>query len=222
MKFLLTSGGVSNASIRNALVELLGRPINEASALIIPTSGYWFSRGPDIAYDLITGKSRSPMAGIGWKSLGVLEITALSTIEKDAWLPRVRETDAFLVGGGDPMYLADRMRDSGFADVLPTLRPDTVYVGLSGGSQALTPCLGDEYNGRDTRGYKPLGLVPFSMGVHVDHPDMPQNSMAEYEKWAADIPVPTYICDDDTAIKVVDGKVDVVSEGHWKLVPPKG
>ena len=220
MKFLLTSGGVSNNSIRQALVDLLGKPIAESSALIIPTSGYWFSRGPDIAYGLITGTSKSQMAQLGWKSLGVLELTALPSIEKDAWVPRVQATDAFLVGGGDPMYLADRMRDSGFADILGTLA-DAVYVGLSGGSQALTPSLGAEYNGRDTRGYKPLGLVPFSMGVHVDHPDMPQNSMAEYEKWAADIPVPTYICDDDTAIKVVDGKVEVVSEGHWKLVPPK-
>jgi len=221
MKLLLTSGGVTNASIRQALVDLLGKPIEESSALIIPTSGYWFSRGPDIAYGLITGTSRSPMAQLGWKTLGVLELTALSTIERDAWVPRVRATDAFLVGGGDPMYLADRMRDSGFADILPTL-PDTVYVGLSGGSQALTPSLGATYNDRDTRGYRPLAVVDFSMGVHVDHPDMPQNSIAEYEKWAADIPNAVYLCDDATAIKVVDGKVDVVSEGHWKLVPPKG
>ena len=219
MKLLLTSSGIANTTIHEALVSLLGKPIEESSALIIPTSGYWFSRGPDIAYGLITGTSKSPMAQLGWKTLGVLELTALSTIEQDAWVPRVRATDAFLVGGGDPMYLADRMRDSGFADILPTLT-DAVYVGLSGGSQALTPCLGAEYNGRDTRGYKPLALVPFSMGVHVDHPDMPQNSMAEYEKWAADIPVPTYICDDATAIKVVDGKIEVISEGQWKLVSP--
>ena len=219
MRFLLTSGGVTNTSIRNALLELLGKPIDEASALIIPTSAYWFAQGPDIAYRLITGKARSPLTELGWKSLGVLELTALSTIEKDAWVPRVRDTDAFLVGGGDPMYLADRMRDSGFAGVLSTLRPETVYVGISGGSQALTPSLGDEYNGRDTRGYKPLGLVPFSMGVHVDHPDMPQNSLAEYEKWAAHIPNPVYLCDDATAIKVVDGTAEVISEGHWKLFP---
>lgn len=217
MRYLLTSGGVTNPSIRRALIDLLGKPIEESSGLIIPTSGYWFSRGPDIAYGLITGTSKSPMAQLGWKSLGVLEITALSTIEKDAWVPRVRATDVFLVGGGDPMYLADRMRDSGFADILPTL-PNAVYVGLSGGSQALTPSLGAEYNGRDTRGYKPLALVPFSMGVHVDHPDMPQNSLAEYEKWAADIPNATYLCDDATAIQVVDGNVKVISEGHWKLV----
>jgi len=221
MKLLLTSGGVTNKSIRAALDEMLGKPIAESSALIIPTSAYWFSRGPDIAYRLITGTAASPLIELGWKSLGVLELTALPSIERDAWVPRVMATDAFLVGGGDPMYLAEWMRKSGFADLIPSLRPEVVYVGISGGSQALTSSLGASYNDRDTRGYRPLALVDFSMGVHVDHPNMPQNSMAEYEKWAADIPVPTYICDDDTAIKVVDGKVDVVSEGHWKLVPPK-
>ena len=221
MKLLLTSGGVTNKSIHTALVALLGKPIAESDALIIPTSAYWFDRGPDIAYRLITGKARSPLTELGWKSLGVLELTALPSIEKDAWVPRVKATDAFLVGGGDPMYLADWMRRSGFAELLPSLRPEVVYVGISGGSQALTPSLGASYNGRDTRGYRPMALVDFSMGVHVDHPDMPDNSLAEYEKWAADIPNPTYLCDDATAIQVVDGKVDVISEGRWKLVAPK-
>lgn len=221
MKLLLTSGGVTNKSIHTALVALLGKPIAESDALIIPTSAYWFDRGPDIAYRLITGKARSPLTELGWKSLGVLELTALPSIEKDAWVPRVKATDAFLVGGGDPMYLADWMRRSGFAELLPSLRPEVVYVGISGGSQALTPSLGASYNGRDTRGYRPMALVDFSMGVHVDHPDMPDNSLAEYEKWAADIPNPTYLCDDATAIQVVDGKVDVISEGRWKLVSPK-
>ena len=219
MKLLLTSGGVTNASIRNALVELLGKPIAEASALIIPTAAYWFSRGPDIAYRLISGTARSPLVELGWKSLGVMELTALPSIDGEAWVPLFRQTDALLVGGGDPMYLADWMRKSGFADQLPSLRPELVYVGISGGSQAVTPSLGDSYNDRDTRGYRPLALVDFSMGVHADHPDMPQNSMAEHERWAADIPVPTYVCDDQTAIKVVDGVVEVISEGHWKLFP---
>lgn len=218
MRLLLTSGGVTNPSIRKALESLLGKPISEANALIIPTAAYWFDRGPEIAYRLITGTARSPLTELGWKSLGVLELTALASVEKDAWVPRVRSTDAFLVGGGDPQYLADWMRKSGFADLIPSLRPEVVYIGISGGSQALTPSLGASYNDRDTRGYRPLALVDFSMGVHVDHPDMPQNSMAEYEKWAADIPNPTYICDDATAIQVVDGTVDVISEGHWKLV----
>lgn len=217
MKFLLTSGGITNKSIREALVELLGKPIAESSALVIPTAAYWFTQGPGIAYRLISGTARSPMVELGWKSLGVLELTALPSIDKEAWIPLVREVDALLVGGGDPMYLCDHMRKSGFADLIPSLPSDLVYVGISGGSQAVTPSLGETYNDRDTAGYKALALVPFSMGVHVDHPDMPQNSMAEYEKWAAGVPNPTYVIDDATAIKVVDGKVDVISEGHWKL-----
>jgi dipeptidase E len=218
VKFLLTSSGISNKSIQSALVGLLGKPIAESDALVIPTSAYWFAQGPDIAYRLISGKARSPMVELGWKSVGVLELTALPGIDREAWVPRVQATDAFLVGGGDPMYLCDWMRKSGFAEVMTSLRPETVYVGISGGSMAVTPSLGKTYNGRNTAGYKALGLVPFSMGVHLDHPDMPDNALAEYEKWAADIPNPTYAIDDQTAIKVVDGSIEVISEGHWKLL----
>ena len=217
MKFLLTSAGITNSSIKNALVELLGKPIAESSALCIPTSGYYFRQGPSIAYRLITG---SAMGGLGWKSVGVLELTALPSIE-DHWVSVVQETDALLVGGDDPMFLCDWMRRSGFADVLPSLRPEVVYVGLSGGSMAVTPSFGETYNDRDTAGYRALGLVDFAMGVHLDHPSMPDNSLANYETWAAGIPAPTYVIDDDTAIKVVDGVVDVISQGHWKLLHPE-
>ena len=221
MKLLLTSAGIKNKSIHQALVDLLGKPISESTALVIPTSAYWFAQGPEIAYRLIAGKARSPLVELGWKSVGVLELTALPSIEKENWIPRVREIDALLVGGGDPMYLADHMRKSGFADLIPSLRPEIVYVGVSGGSMALTASLGETYNDRDTRGYRPLGLVDFAMGVHLDHPEMPDNSLAEYTKWAAGVPVPTYVIDDETAIQVVDGQMTIVSEGHWKAFAPK-
>ncbi len=216
MRFLLTSAGVTNASIKRTLVELLGKPIADATALCIPTSAYYFSRGPSIAYRLITGPT---MGGLGWKSVGVLELTALPSID-DHWIGVVREADALLVGGGDPMYLCDWMRKSGFADVLTSLRPETVYVGLSGGSMAVTPSFGQTYNDRDTAGYRALGLVDFAFAPHLDHPDMPDNSLANYEAWAAGVPVPTYAVDDQTAIKVVDGAVEVISEGHWRLLNP--
>lgn len=161
------------------------------------------------------------MCELGWKSLGVLELTALPSVDKDNWIPLVQATDALLVGGGDPMYLCDWMRRSGFADLLPSLRPDVVYVGISGGSMAVTPSFGETYNDRDTAGYRALGLVDFALGPHLDHPDMPDNSMANYEQWAAGVPVPTYAIDDQTAIKVADGALEVISEGHWKLFAPK-
>lgn len=221
MRFLLTSTGITNASIRNALVELLGRPIAECSALVIPTAAYYFSQGPAIAYRLISGKARGPLCELGWKSLGVLELTALPSVDKENWVPLVRDVDALLVGGGDPMYLCDWMRQSGFAELLPSLRREIVYVGVSAGSMAVTPSFGETYNDRPTAGYRALALVDFALGVHFDHPSMPGNSAAEVESWAAGVPVPTYGIDDETAIKVVDGKVEVISEGHWELFPPK-
>jgi dipeptidase E len=164
MRFLLTSAGITNTSIKNALVELLGKPIAESSALVIPTAAYFFSQGPEIAYRLISGNARSPMCGLGWKSVGVLELTALPSIDRSHWTTAVQETDALLVGGGDPMYLCDWMRRSGFADLMPLLRREMVYVGLSGGSMAVTPSFGETYNDRNTAGYRALGLVDFSLG----------------------------------------------------------
>ena len=219
MKYLLTSGGISNDSIRNALVELLGKPIAESSALVIPTAIYAMPGGADRAARLIRGVASTPLCELGWKSLGVLELTALPSIQADYWVPLVQETDVLLVGGGESLYLCYWMRQSGLADLLPSLRPETVYVGVSGGSLVMAPHVGEEFVGwkPPTGGDRALGLVDFAMFPHLDHENLPDNSMAEAEKWAAGMSVPAYAIDDQTAIQVVDGTVDVISEGHWKL-----
>src|SRR5437773_3147308 len=95
MKFLLTSAGIKNTSIHDALVDLLGKPIAEASALCIPTAGYGHPQvTPDLAWRFISGReSRTPMCELGWKSLGVLELTALPSIDEERWVSWVRETD---------------------------------------------------------------------------------------------------------------------------------
>ena len=161
------------------------------------------------------------MCELGWNSLGVLELTALPSIDKELWVPMVRETDALLVGGGDPLYLCYWMRQSGLADLLPSLR-ETVYVGVSGGSLVMAPNVGEDfvYGSAPTGGDRALGLVDFAMFPHLDHEAMPDNSMANAEKWAAGLTVPAYAMDDQTAIQVVDGAVQVVSEGHWKRFTP--
>jgi dipeptidase E len=226
MKLLLTSSGISNPSIEDALVELLGKPIAESSALIVPTAIYPFREGPSGAWRAICGKTDRPFGGLGWKSLGVLELTALPSIEEESWVPVVRETDALLVWGGHVMYLCYWMRQSGLADLLPSLS-DLVYVGVSAGSIVMTPYNGDvEFNlgtipadSPATReGDRGLGLVDFTMRVHVDREGF--NSMADVESWASGIPVPTYAIDDETAIRVVDGNPEVVSEGNWKRFEP--
>jgi dipeptidase E len=222
MKLLLTSAGIKNASINDALVDLLGKPIAESSALCIPTSSYGMPGGAGPAWNFITGREpRTPMCELGWKSLGVLELTALPSIDEEQWVPMVRKTDALLVNGGDPMYLSYWMQQSGLADLLPSLR-DTVYVGLSAGSMVMAPNIGEDFvrwrppTGDD----KTLGLVDFAMFPHLDNEALPDNSMAGAEKWAAGMAMPAYAIDDETAIKVTDGTIEVVSEGHWKRFTP--
>src|SRR5215472_1587008 len=146
MKYLLTSGGIKNASIHDALVDLLGKPIAECDALCIPTAVYAHPMaGPRNAWQFISGQEpRSPMVGLGWKSLGVLELTALPSLDEEHWVPLVRATDVLLVNGGDPMYLCHWMRESGLADLLPQLAPETVWVGLSAGSMVMTPRIGED------------------------------------------------------------------------------
>src|SRR6058998_3003547 len=100
MRFLLTSAGIKNTSIHDALVDLLGKPIAESSALCIPTGVQPFPGGPSHVYRFISGATFSPMCGLGWKSLGVLELTALPSIKEEYWKPAVQETDALLVWGG--------------------------------------------------------------------------------------------------------------------------
>jgi dipeptidase E len=162
------------------------------------------------------------MCELGWKTLGVLELTALPSINTDAWVPLVQETDALLVFGGDPFYLCYWMRQSGLADLLPQLARETVYVGVSGGSMVVTADFGETYDGSTSpKGSdNALGLVDFAVGCHLDRPSMPDNSLANLEKWAAGVRVPAYLIDDQTAIQVVDGTVHVISEGHWKLCTP--
>jgi dipeptidase E len=220
VKLLLTSAGIKNPSIHNALLDLLGKPIADCSALCIPTAMYGHPHaGPGAGvWRFISGRSAEPMCELGWKSLGVLELTALPSIDEQHWVPKVTETDVLLVSGGDALYLAHWMRQCGLADLMPSLS-ETVYVGMSAGSMVMTPRIGEDFVG-----WKPpaggddstLGVVGFSIFPHLDHEMLPENTMADAERWAAGIPGPAYAIDDDTAIKVTDGTVEVVSEGHWR------
>ncbi len=221
MKLLLTSAGIMNASIQNALVDLLGKPIAESNALVIPTAAYGHPMaGPAAAWRFISGRDMCPMCELGWKSLGVLELTALPSINKELWVPLVEETDALLVNGGDPLYLCYWMRQSGLADLLPSLH--AVYVGLSAGSMVMAPNIGEYFVGwtPPTGGDETLGMVDFAIFPHLDHEMLPHNSMADAERWAAEMRVPGYAIDDQTALKVTDGTTEVVSEGHWRRFAP--
>jgi dipeptidase E len=159
-------------------------------------------------------------------------------------VPTVRDADALLVWGGDPLFLADWMRRSGVTDLLPTLPAKAVYVGVSAGSIAAASTFVETYDEPPRGDDGPLksenivfatpqgdvdrilvtgqgaGLVDFAVIPHLEHPDHPDASLPNAERWAARIPAPTYAIDDETAISVVDGVAQVVSEGRWKLFQP--
>lgn len=243
MKLLLTSSGISNASILNALVELLGKPIAESNALVVPTAILPFSSGPEMAARLIRGEVQTPLTDLGWRSLGVLELTALPSINRDVWIPTVQTADALLFWGGDPLYLSFWMEKSGLAALLPSLTT-TVYVGTSAGAMAAASTFGETYTEPRAGNGHPLtseemvfatpdgevsrtfvtaagaGLVDFAVIPHLDSAGHPDASLANAMKWAARLPGSTYAIDDETALKVVDDVVEVVSEGSWRLFPP--
>lgn len=221
MKLLLTSAGIKNGSIRDALVRLLGKPIADSHALCVPTAGYGHPMGtPAGAWRFVSGSEpRCPMVELGWKSMGILELTALPTIAPSRWTSWVRAADVLLVNGGDAVFLAYWMRRSGLADLLPSL-DRTVWVGLSAGSMVMTPRVGDDFveaKPSITGDDRALGVVDFSIFPHLDHPDLPENTLAHAQRWAKGIDGPAYAIDDQTAIQVVDGNVEVISEGSWKF-----
>ena len=239
MKLLLTSGGISNPSITDALVDLLGKPITQANALFVPTAIYPFPGGANSAFAAISGKAPSPVAELGWKSLGVLELTALPSIERDIWVNAVQQTDALLVWGGDPVYLAYWLKHSGLAELFSSL-PDLVYLGVSGGAIAMASTFGEVYwdppncagerletevmafavpGGEKSATFvmaEGAGMVDFAIIPHVEFDDL--RDVANAARWAARQAMPTYAIDDQTALKVVGGVVEVVSEGEWRLL----
>jgi dipeptidase E len=218
VKLLLTSGGITNTSIEDALADMLGKPVADSTALCIPTALWGYPRREPVpAQDFLSGRAWGGMTSLKWRSLGVLELAMLPTVGAEHWVPWVQEADVLLAAGGETTYLCHWMRESGLSDLLPSLA-DAVWVGVSAGSLVMTPRIGDAFvewsAAKDDRA---LGVVDFSIFPHLDV--FPENSLAEAQRWAATIGGPCYALDDQTALRVVDGKVEVISEGHWKRFP---
>jgi len=241
IKLLLTSSGISNKSIRDALEQLLGKPISESGALFVPTGVYPFPGGANYAWWPIAGKMKDALVDLGWKTMGLFELTALSSIKKDLWVSSLNDADALLVWGGDPLYLAYWFEQSGLTEVLTSLNKDLVYVGVSAGSIAVNTIFGEPYSSPRGGSGTPLttenmvfdteegeisrlfitgkgaGLTDFAIIPHFNNPGFPEACGLNAEKWAAKIPAAVYAIDEQTALKVVAGQVEVVSEGQWKF-----
>jgi len=216
MDYLLTSGGIQNPSIHKALLEMLRKPIEECHAIAITTASYALGRGTDLAVNFIQGKDEAPMVDLGWKSVGLLELSAVSIIDPAIWQPAVEQADVILVNGGDPLFLHHWFVESGFDRLLPQLTG--VYVGMSAGSMVLTPRIGTDFVGwkkTPEQSDTTLSLVDFSIFPHLDHPQLPDNHLQAAKSWAETLTNPAYAIDDATAIRVIGSNVDVISEGKW-------
>lgn len=219
MKLFLTSAGIKTPSMNAKLLEMLPKPIEECTALMISTPSFGHKNGPWGAYRFYTGSFQTPMTELGWGKLGVLELSALSALPREHWLRWIEEADVILVNGGDALFLAHWMRACDFLEVVKSY-PEKVYLGLSGGSMVMTPAIG-----RDFMSWQPpsgsddaLGLVPFAIFPHLDHPDLPENTTADAYRWAKTMSVPCYLLEDDCGIAIVDGVTEVVGDGRWELI----
>jgi len=241
MNCLLTSNGIRNKSIHGALVDLLGKPIAESNALFIPTAIYPFPGGAGMAWQAICGKQIILLESVGLEVPWFTGAHVAAQHRQKCLGAFGREHGRVAFWGGDPLYLSYWMRESGLTGLMPSLRREMVYVGVSAGSMVASSTFGETFRsppngsgnlitsedivfttpgGEITRTFVTMqgaGLVDFALIPHLEHEDHADASLVNAEKWAARLPVPVYAIDDETAIKVTDGAVEVVSEGHWKL-----
>lgn len=242
MKLLLTSSGISNDSIKQALLELLDKPIEEAKALFIPTAIYPFPQGAFYAGNAIWGTAGSKLVQLSWESVGLLELSVLPSIDQEVWASAVSTADVLLAWGGDPLFLAYWLRRSGLIDLLNSMEKPPVYVGVSAGSMATAAIFAETYSKppgsnissehSEAIQFKTpegtvqrilitgqgAGWVDFAIIPHFENTSHPDACGANAAIWAGKIAAPVYAIDDKTALKVADGRIEVISEGSWKLI----
>ncbi|MEK7193298.1 MAG: Type 1 glutamine amidotransferase-like domain-containing protein [Patescibacteria group bacterium] len=216
MKLLLTSGGIMNQSMVKALADLLGKPFSEANLAFIPTAA-----NVEVGDKSWLINDLNDMKNLGFKEVDIVDIAALH--EEKMWRPRLENADVLVFGGGNSFYLMHWMEKSGLEKFFPELLKTRVYVGISAGSIVTNPGLltsqsdrnfyGDEAKGyTNTRG---LGFVNFHIRPHLNSPYFPNVTQELLEKLAREIQEPLYAIDDQTALKVVDGKLEIITEGEY-------
>ena len=215
MKLLLTSAGLSNRSIVNALLELAGKPFSELNLGFIPTASNVESGDKDwLINDLIICKN------LGFQSIDIVDFSAVS---KDVWLPRLHVADILFFEGGNVFHLMYWIERSGLKEILPEMLKTKVYVGASSGSMVMSKRTSlnhfqNLYN-EDVKKFKKedgLGFVDFQIRSHLNSLDFPEMNITHLEELAKETSDTIYAIDDNTAIKISDEKMEIISEGAWK------
>ncbi len=204
-----------NKSIVDAFLELAGRPFSELELAFIPTAANVESGDKGwLIDDLIKLKK------LGFKSIDIVDFSALP---KDVWLPRLEQSDVIYVEGGNNFHLMKCLKETGLREILPRLLKTRIYVGVSAGSMIMSPnsdlCMSERLWSEEVGEYEKdeaLGYVDFLIRPHLNSPYFPKVNLENLEKIAKENPDTFYAIDDNTAIKIEDEKIKVVSEGIWK------
>lgn len=217
MKLLLTSGGITNTSIANALFDLVGKKPEDTSLAFVPTASNvevgdksWFID------DLINLKKQN------FKSIDIADISA---VDEKIWRSKFKEADVLFFEGGNTYHLMEWINKSGLTEILPEMLKTKVYVGVSAGSMVTNPDLAlkfsqivyeEDFN--RTENMKGLGLVDFYFLPHLNSEYFRKVREDNIRKVTKGIKKKIYALDDDSALKIVDGKVEVISEGKWFVI----
>lgn len=217
MRMLLTSAGLTNKSIVQALSELAGKPFSELAVVFIPTAA---NVEEDNKVWLVDDMFK--LRRLNFKNFDVVDISALA---KNIWLPRLEKADIICVGGGNEFYLMECMKNSGLSELLPNLLKSKVYIGISAGSMIMGRTLslvhGLQLYYEDVSKYsdeKGFGFVDFNFYPHLNSPQFPDVREPDVAKLATGEKHKMYVLDDQSALKVVDDKVEVITEGKYLIL----
>ena len=211
MKLLLTSAGLSNPSIVKAMEDLLGNSAKGVNLAFIPTAANVESGDKSWMIDDLNNFRKS-----GFQ----VDIVDISAVPKDVWLPRLQEAKVLFLGGGNTFHLMHCVKQSDLQNELPELLKSRIYAGISAGSCIAGPTIynsvqnlfGEKYELEIKEG---LGLVSFQFIPHLNSPYFDKIREENLQVASKDLKEPVYALDDNSALKIVDNKVEVVSEGKY-------
>ncbi|OIP02955.1 hypothetical protein AUK18_02795 [Candidatus Beckwithbacteria bacterium CG2_30_44_31] len=214
MKLLLTSAGLVNQPIIDALADLVQKPFKELKLAFIPTAANVEPDGKEWLIDDLNNCKK-----LNFKQVDIIDISAVS---KAIWQPRLELADILFFGGGNTHYLMSWIEKSSLKALLTDWLKTKIYLGLSAGSEIACRKRSDKYNAHffgepnNNKEYECLGLVNFQIIPHLNSPYFPNDRLPRIAQIAPEMKTPVYALDDNSAVKVDGDKVEIISTGAWQ------
>ena len=219
MRMLLTSNGIQNQVIQDAVVELLRTPLSEARVIVVIDAILPFPGDKSKLVEHLT-----QIRSLGWAEFDVVSLFAgpASLVES-----RLRSADVVLGYGGSNHWLAHSWITTGLAPVLRTILDEKVYVGWSAGSMIFSRLHGASVDAFENQsevdlfelgtGVPALPLFDWFVMPHLGAAYFPDHDDDWAARTAPRLGGPLWFLDDDSALLVrdPDREPEVVSSGHW-------